>query len=131
MQVKKSMSISRKLLSAMLVIMILVAAFATPVSAYNGNLTFYHGINNTYDYTYGRTVSTATEGSMQFIGIIDYETGPNAGQVIGYESSKKTNTSSHRQDIYPGAVKGSSYFYYFVDDICLHQSTAWFNFDFR
>jgi len=24
-----------------------------------------------------------------------------------------------------------SSFFYFVDDICQHQSTAWFNFDFR
>jgi hypothetical protein len=116
----------------MLVVICIFALVSLSVYAVvYGDLTFYHGVNYTYKYTYGKTTSTAIENSMQFMGLVYYYTGPNSGDTLLYESSIKYNTRSHILQIFPGSVYASSYFLYFVDDICQHQSTAWMDFDFR
>ncbi len=117
---------------ALLAVCITLAASVVSVSAaVNGTLVFYHGANSFWKHTYGKTTSTTYENSMQFIGLINYQSGPKAGQTYYYESAKKYNTKSHAQYLYPGFVKGASYFLYFVDDICQHQSSSWWPFDFR
>ena len=121
-----------KRVSIVTTVIIIVAFFITPVSAaVNGNLTFWHGANYTYKYTYGSTESTEIENNMYFYGYIDYLTGPNSGSTVRYQSPFYTNTSYRMYKVFPGSVKGSSLFLYYVDGSYQHMSTAWWNFDFR
>ena len=122
---------SKRVIVSFLIIVILIVINITSVSAYYyGNLTFTHGINNYEKSTFAITESAAIENSMQFIGIIHYFSGPYSGDAYYYTSPLKTYTKTHSQYLYPGSVEGASYFLYFVDDRCEHQSTAWWNFNF-
>ncbi|MEA4889734.1 MAG: hypothetical protein VB070_09765 [Clostridiaceae bacterium] len=121
-----------KRVSIVMTVITIVAFLVIPVSAaVNGNLTFWHGANYTYKYTYGSTESTAEENNMYFYGYINYQTGPNIGNTVRYQSPFYTNTSYRMFRVYPGSVKGSSLFEYYVDGNLRHTSTAWWNFDFR
>lgn len=123
--------LSKKVLIVMTV-MVIVTLFVAPVNAaVNGNLLFYHGVNNFWKYTFGKITSTATENSMSIDGHIYFESGPNSGSSAYYQGIPVSNTKSITKNIYPGSVKGSSFFQYYVDGSMQHYSTAWWSFDFR
>lgn len=100
-------------------------------AAVNGSLTFYHGINQSLKTTYGSTVSTAVENSMDFVGYVYYETGQYAGQTKTYNIPAANNVQFYSLDLAVGSVKGSSLFDYYVDGSWQHTSTDWWDFDFR
>lgn len=100
-------------------------------AAVKGSLTFYHGINQSQKYTYGRTQSTAVENSMHFVGYIDYFSGPKNGLREVDVSPVYENVAGVQRNLFPGSVLGASLFEYYVDNTWQHTSTDWWDFDFR
>jgi len=121
----------KKLIPVSILLIMAIAMLVPSVNAYNGNLTFIHGVKSSQCITYAKTVSTATETSIGFTGTARITAGEKAAGTYGITYVYKANTSSNELDFYAGASKGSSYFYYYVDGVCLHHSDAWWNFDFR
>lgn len=106
----------------------IVAGLAVPTFAAGRKLTFAHGINSSAQTTFGSISSSEYEDSMQIRLMVK-----NSGSTIirCYTSPVLTDLQYMRLTKEVDGVKGSSYCYYYVDGVMKHQSTAWYDFDFR
>ena len=117
-----------KKIGMMITTVAVVAGLSVPVFATSGKLTFSHGINKSAETTFGSTTSTAFEDTMQIKMMVKNST---SGVIKSYSTPVISNARYLRLTKDVEGVKGSSYCYYYVDGVKKHESTAWYNFDFR
>lgn len=121
------MKLKRKI--AMMVTTIAIAISITvPAYAAKGKLTFSHGINKSEKTTFGSITSTDYEKSMEIMMVVR---NANTGAYNMYTSQEYKDACYLRLTKKATGIKGASYCYYYVDGTKKHQSTAWYDFDFR
>jgi|GEM_PF-5826436 len=129
------MNLFKKTLKSIMVTTAVVAIGSSMVfsvsAAPKGNVTYWHGVVTSNKQTYGKMESTETESSMRIDGKVKFLSGNNNGKTVDYQQNSTGATKVESNYISPGSVKGTSYFYYYVNNVKEHESTDWWDFDFR
>lgn len=117
-----------RILGMMITAVTVALTLSIPVFAAGEKYTFSHGINRTAKTTFGSTVSSKCEESMEIVMLVKDSS---TGIIKCYTSEERENAIYIKLTKGVDGVKGSSYCYYYVNGAMKHQSTAWFNFDFK
>ena len=118
----------KKVLPVAALLAIAIAMLVPSAFASNGVCTFHHGVG--YRYTFGRTTSTAVEDSIGFIGYVVIYPGSAVPSGTYSSSTSKEDVSDWSLIFNVGASAGKSFFGYYVDGVKVHESMAWWEFDF-
>jgi hypothetical protein len=119
----------KKVLPVGALLVIAIAMLIPSAFASNGVCTFSHGVG--YRYTFGRTTSTAVEDSIGFIGYVVIYPGGAVPSGTYTAADTRDDVSDWSLIFNVGASAGRSFFGYYIGGVKVHQSSAWWEFDFK